>query len=131
TAQAQHQEVEGVCFFLLCLFCRSAGAGTELEMKSFWLFLSFFFSVFLCCSASAFDGVLGSTASCHKTCRMTYSLHTYPREVELFACQRGCRLFSICQFVGDSENLNQTKSECESACNEAYDEADEQFACSL
>lgn len=100
-------------------------------MKCVWLFLTFLLSVFLCCSASAFDGVLGSTASCHKTCRMTYSLHTYPREVELFACQRGCRLFSICQFVGDSENLNQTKSECDSACNEAYDEVDEEFACSL
>ncbi|TUP34209.1 Transmembrane protein 59 [Bagarius yarrelli] len=84
-------------------------------MKCFCFFLPVFFSVFLCCSASAFDGVLGSTASCHKTCRMTYSLHTYPRELELFACQRGCRLFSICQFVSDAENLNQTKSECDSA----------------
>ncbi|KAI5099416.1 transmembrane protein 59 isoform X1, partial [Silurus meridionalis] len=84
-----------------------------------------------CCSASAFDGVLGSTSSCHRSCRMTYSLHTYPREAELFACQRGCRLFSICQFVGDGENLNQTKSECDSACHEAYDGVDEEFACSL
>ncbi|XP_026993643.1 transmembrane protein 59 [Tachysurus fulvidraco] len=98
-------------------------------MESFSLCLSF--SVFLCCSASAFDGALGSTASCHTTCRMTYSLHTYPREAELFACQRGCRLFSICQFVGDTEHLNQTKSECDSACNEAYDGADERFACGL
>lgn len=80
--------------------------------------------------------------------------------MELFACQRGCRLFSICQFVGESENLNQTKAECDSgtdgdqletwcphvcpvritdraflffsvACHEAYDEADEAFSCSL
>ncbi|KAM9468612.1 transmembrane protein 59 [Clarias gariepinus] len=100
-------------------------------MKTFGLFLSFSCSMLLCCSASAFDGVLGSSASCHRSCGMTYSLHTYPREAELFACQRGCRLFSICQFVGDSEDLNQTKSECDSACNEAYDGADEQFACSL
>jgi len=37
------------------------------------------------------------------------------QEEELYACQRGCRLFSICQFVGDSEDLNQTKAECESS----------------
>lgn len=62
---------------------------------------------------------------------MTYSLHTYPREEELYACQRGCRLFSICQFVGDSEDLNQTKAECESTCHEAYSQSDEQYACNL
>ncbi|XP_028833334.1 transmembrane protein 59 [Denticeps clupeoides] len=82
-------------------------------------------------SSDVFDGVLGNTAPCHKTCQMTYSLHTYPREEELYACQRGCRLFSICQFVGDSEDLNQTKSECESACREAYIQSDEQYACNL
>lgn len=37
------------------------------------------------------------------------------QEEELYACQRGCRLFSICQFVRDSDDLNQTKSECESS----------------
>lgn len=37
------------------------------------------------------------------------------QEEGLYACQRGCRLFSICQFVRDSEDLNQTKSECESS----------------
>lgn len=37
------------------------------------------------------------------------------QEEELYACQRGCRLFSICQFVRDGDDLNQTKSECESS----------------
>uniref|UniRef100_A0A668AVV0 Transmembrane protein 59 n=1 Tax=Myripristis murdjan TaxID=586833 RepID=A0A668AVV0_9TELE len=89
--------------------------------------------VLACTSASSdvFDSVLGNTASCHKTCQMTYSLHTYPREEELYACQRGCRLFSICQFVGDSDDLNQTKTECESTCREAYTQSDEQYACNL
>ncbi|XP_053186537.1 transmembrane protein 59 [Scomber japonicus] len=82
-------------------------------------------------SSDVFDSVLGNTASCHKSCEMTYSLHTYPREEELYACQRGCRLFSICQFVRDSEDLNQTKSECESTCREAYKQSDEQYACNL
>ncbi|KAM3604481.1 uncharacterized protein V6R79_011669 [Siganus canaliculatus] len=82
-------------------------------------------------SSDVFDSVLGNTASCHKSCEMTYSLHTYPREEELYACQRGCRLFSICQFVRESDDLNQTKSECESTCREAYTQADEQYACNL
>lgn len=30
-------------------------------------------------SSAVFDSVLGSTVSCHKSCEMTYSLHTYPR----------------------------------------------------
>ncbi|XP_074507938.1 transmembrane protein 59 isoform X1 [Sebastes fasciatus] len=91
-------------------------------------------SVLLACTSAStdvFDSVLGNTASCHKSCEMTYSLHTYPREEELYACQRGCRLFSICQFVRDSEDLNQTKSECESTCREAYSHSDEQYACNL
>nr|XP_040028003.1 transmembrane protein 59 isoform X1 [Gasterosteus aculeatus aculeatus] len=90
-------------------------------------------ALFACTSTSAdvFDSVLGSTSSCHKSCEMTYSLHTFPREEELYACQRGCRLFSICQFVRDGDDLNQTKSECESTCREAYSHSDEQYACNL
>uniref|UniRef100_A0A669CZ97 Transmembrane protein 59 n=1 Tax=Oreochromis niloticus TaxID=8128 RepID=A0A669CZ97_ORENI len=99
------------------------------------IFLSDFFgyqsSFCTLVSSDVFDSVLGNTASCHKSCEMTYSLHTYPREEELYACQRGCRLFSICQFVRDSEDLNQTKSECESTCHEAYTQSDEQYACNL
>ncbi|XP_039590562.1 transmembrane protein 59 [Polypterus senegalus] len=82
-------------------------------------------------SQDVFDGVLGDTVSCHKTCQLTYTLHTYPREEELYACQRGCRLFSICQFVNEGEDLNQTKIECESACHEAYSQSEEQYACNL
>ncbi|XP_059914587.1 transmembrane protein 59 [Gadus macrocephalus] len=88
-------------------------------------------TTFTSASSDVFDAVLGNTVSCHKTCQMTYSLHTYPREEELYACQRGCRLFSICQFVGESEDLNQTKAECESTCHEAYVQSDEQYACNL
>ncbi|NXG83136.1 TMM59 protein, partial [Stercorarius parasiticus] len=82
-------------------------------------------------SSEAFDSVLGSTASCHRACQLTYSLHTYPKEEELYACQRGCRLFSICQFVDDGIDLNRTKLECDSACTEAYSQSDEQYACHL
>ncbi|OBS76677.1 hypothetical protein A6R68_16859 [Neotoma lepida] len=82
-------------------------------------------------AAEAFDSVLGDTASCHRACQLTYPLHTYPKEEELYACQRGCRLFSICQFVDDGIDLNRTKLECESACTEAYSQPGEQYACHL
>ncbi|XP_045906838.1 transmembrane protein 59 isoform X2 [Micropterus dolomieu] len=100
---------------------------------SFFVCILGLFVLLACTSASSdvFDSVLGNTASCHKSCEMTYSLHTYPREEELYACQRGCRLFSICQFVRDGEDLNQTKSECESTCREAYTQSDEHYACNL
>uniref|UniRef100_A0A7N4V5L4 Transmembrane protein 59 n=1 Tax=Sarcophilus harrisii TaxID=9305 RepID=A0A7N4V5L4_SARHA len=82
-------------------------------------------------AAEGFDSVLGDTASCHRACQLTYPLHTYPKEEELYACQRGCRLFSICQFVDDGIDLNRTKLECESACTEAYSQPGEQYACHL
>ncbi|XP_060087841.1 transmembrane protein 59 isoform X1 [Heteronotia binoei] len=81
--------------------------------------------------SEGFEPALGSTAPCQRTCQSTYPLHTYPKEEELYACQRGCRLFSICQFVDDGVDLNQTKLECDSACTEAYSQSDEQYACHL
>ncbi|XP_041134506.1 transmembrane protein 59-like isoform X1 [Polyodon spathula] len=92
-----------------------------------------FCCLFICswCSPVILDGVLEETGSCRKTCQMTYSLHTYPREEELYACQRGCRLFSICQLVNDREDLNQSKTECDSACHEAYSQSQDQYACNL
>ncbi|KAF6345888.1 transmembrane protein 59 [Rhinolophus ferrumequinum] len=67
-----------------------------------------------------------------KATQVPASLYTVDHtEEELYACQRGCRLFSICQFVDDGIDLNRTKLECESACTEAYSQSDEQYACHL
>ncbi|XP_019712297.1 transmembrane protein 59 isoform X2 [Hippocampus comes] len=90
-----------------------------------------FFGVLAGASSDVFDSVLGSTLSCHRSCEMTYTLHTYPQEEELYACQRGCRLFSICQFVRDSKDLNHTTADCQSTCQEAYTQVNEQYACNL
>ncbi|GAB1293251.1 Transmembrane protein 59-like [Apodemus speciosus] len=47
------------------------------------------------------------------------------------ACERGCRLFSICRFLARSSGPNATETECEAACTEAYMKATEQQrACS-
>ncbi|KAM9326183.1 transmembrane protein 59 [Gastrophryne carolinensis] len=90
--------------------------------------------VLLCCGwrvRGSLDTALGDSSSCHHVCEATYPLHTYPEEEELFACHRGCRLFSICQFAGIGDDLNKTKQECESACTEAYPQSNEQYACIL
>ncbi|XP_038268743.1 transmembrane protein 59 isoform X1 [Dermochelys coriacea] len=108
---APRGRLAGLGLFLLLLVCRRSWAAAG--------------------SSEAFDSALGSTASCHRACQLTYPLHTYPKEEELYACQRGCRLFSICQFVDDGIDLNRTKLECDSACTEAYSQSDEQYACHL
>ncbi|XP_063795706.1 transmembrane protein 59 [Pseudophryne corroboree] len=91
-------------------------------------------ALLLCLTRGGFgslDTLLGDSSSCHHVCEGTYPLHTYPEEEELFACHRGCRLFSICQFAVDGGDLNKTKAECDAACVEAYPKSNEQYACIL
>ncbi|XP_041530013.1 transmembrane protein 59-like isoform X2 [Microtus oregoni] len=52
------------------------------------------------------------------------------KAVLVSACERGCRLFSICRFVARSSRTNATETECKAACTEAYVKAAEQQACS-
>ncbi|KAG9465692.1 hypothetical protein GDO78_017888 [Eleutherodactylus coqui] len=92
------------------------------------------FALLICCTLGvrgSLDTALGDSSSCQHVCEGTYPLHTYPEEEELFACHRGCRLFSICQFAEEGDDLNKTKTECESACMEAYPQSNEQYACIL
>ncbi|XP_015987980.1 transmembrane protein 59-like isoform X2 [Rousettus aegyptiacus] len=90
---------------------------------------------------------LGDTQSCQLRCRDRYprpqpsqeeleqedsskSRNEYDRAVFISACERGCRLFSICRFVARSSKPNATQAECEAACVEAYVKETEQQACS-
>ncbi|XP_036997975.2 transmembrane protein 59-like [Artibeus jamaicensis] len=89
---------------------------------------------------------LGDTQSCQLRCRDRYpisqpsqeeleqkdtskSQNEYDRAVFTSACERGCRLFSICRFVARSSKPNATQAECEAACMEAYVKEVEQQAC--
>ncbi|XP_070272567.1 transmembrane protein 59-like isoform X2 [Myotis yumanensis] len=89
---------------------------------------------------------LGDTQSCQQRCRGRYprlqpsqekpeqegpskSQNEYDRAVSISACERGCRLFSICRFVARSSKPNATQAECEAACVEAYVKEMEQQAC--
>ncbi|XP_076978239.1 transmembrane protein 59-like isoform X2 [Tamandua tetradactyla] len=86
---------------------------------------------------------LGDTQSCQLRCRDRDSdllpsqaglegpsESPYDRAVLVSACERGCRLFSICRFVARSAKPNATQTECEAACVEAYVKETEQQACS-
>uniref|UniRef100_A0A8C8YHQ4 Transmembrane protein 59 like n=1 Tax=Prolemur simus TaxID=1328070 RepID=A0A8C8YHQ4_PROSS len=86
---------------------------------------------------------LGDTQNCQLRCRDRdfsprpsqaepegLSESPYDRAVLISACERGCRLFSICRFVARSSKPNATQTECEAACVEAYMKDTEQQACS-
>lgn len=86
---------------------------------------------------------LGDTQRCQQRCRLRHPdslpAQTGPegpseslshKAILMRACERGCRLFSICRFVARSSRPNATETECEAACTEAYMKAMEQRACS-
>nr|XP_034492200.1 transmembrane protein 59-like isoform X2 [Marmota flaviventris] len=85
---------------------------------------------------------LGDTQNCQQRCRErdpgprplqaglpSPSESPYDKAVLISACERGCRLFSICRFVAKSSKPNATQTECEAACVEAYVKETEQRAC--
>ncbi|XP_019645410.1 PREDICTED: transmembrane protein 59-like [Branchiostoma belcheri] len=97
--------------------------------KVLMLTLASFFS--LSTASESFDQLLGDVTPCIKSCEMTYPLHTYPKQENLYACRRGCRLFSIVEFIGESRDLNATKDACDAACMEAYRHVDDRYGCSI
>jgi len=74
TKRKRKKKKRGVVFVLI----RADKMGTASTLDCV---LGFLLVALACTSASSdvFDAVLGNTVSCHKTCQMTYSLHTYPR----------------------------------------------------
>eukprot|EP00058_Branchiostoma_floridae_P017124 XP_002602612.1 hypothetical protein BRAFLDRAFT_81894 [Branchiostoma floridae] len=85
--------------------------------KVLMLTLASFFS--LSTASESFDQLLGDVTPCIKSCEMTYPLHTYPKQENLYACRRGCRLFSIVEFIGESRDLNATKDACDAGAEKA------------
>ncbi|KAK3090133.1 hypothetical protein FSP39_009416 [Pinctada imbricata] len=78
-----------------------------------------------------FDRVLDDISSCVEACSNTYSPHTYEKGYLLDACKRGCRFFSIMEFVYCNHNsLNLTQQGCKASCEEAYsNKTDELDSC--
>ncbi|KAL1022986.1 hypothetical protein UPYG_G00035060 [Umbra pygmaea] len=81
-------------------------------------------------SSDLFDNQLGDINYCKKQCQITIKNKSPAKESILNACRRGCRLYSICQFVNGNAGFNTSREECQGACQEAYSKLLEQEACS-
>uniref|UniRef100_A0AAY5K6P0 Transmembrane protein 59-like n=1 Tax=Esox lucius TaxID=8010 RepID=A0AAY5K6P0_ESOLU len=81
-------------------------------------------------SSDLFDNQLGDINYCKKQCQITIKNKSPAKDSILNACHRGCRLYSICQFVNGNAGFNTSREECEGACQEAYSKLLEQEACS-
>ncbi|XP_061743747.1 transmembrane protein 59-like [Nerophis ophidion] len=81
-------------------------------------------------SVEVFDSQLGDISYCKKQCQLVIRNRSPAKDSIMNACHRGCRLYSICQFVNGNAGFNTSKDECQGACQEAYVKLLEQEACS-
>uniref|UniRef100_H3DQ50 Transmembrane protein 59-like n=1 Tax=Tetraodon nigroviridis TaxID=99883 RepID=H3DQ50_TETNG len=81
-------------------------------------------------SSDLFDNQLGDINYCKKQCGLVIKNRSPAKDSVMNACHRGCRLYSICQFVNGNAGFNTSKEECQGACQEAYVKLLEQEACS-
>ncbi|XP_077462582.1 transmembrane protein 59-like [Stigmatopora argus] len=80
-------------------------------------------------SLEVFDNQLGDISYCKKQCQLAVKNKGPAKDAIMNACHRGCRLYSICQFVNGNAGFNTSKDECQGACQEAYVKLVEQDAC--
>nr|XP_061790819.1 transmembrane protein 59-like [Nerophis lumbriciformis] len=80
-------------------------------------------------SLEVFDNQLGDISYCKKQCQLLVKNKGPAKDSIMNACYRGCRLYSICQFVNGNAGFNTSKDECQGACQEAYAKLLEQDAC--
>lgn len=80
-------------------------------------------------SSDLFDNQLGDINYCKKQCQLTIKNKSPAKDSIMNACHRGCRLYSICQFVNGNAGFNTSREECQGACQEAYVKLLEQEAC--
>uniref|UniRef100_A0A8C4HGQ6 Transmembrane protein 59-like n=1 Tax=Dicentrarchus labrax TaxID=13489 RepID=A0A8C4HGQ6_DICLA len=70
-------------------------------------------------SSDLFDNQLGDINYCKKQCQLTIKNKSPAKDSVMNACHRGCRLYSICQFVNGNAGFNTSREECqggESVC---------------
>ncbi|CAB1331431.1 unnamed protein product, partial [Coregonus sp. 'balchen'] len=64
-------------------------------------------------SSDLFDNQLGDINYCKKQCQITIKNKSPAKDSILNACHRGCRLYSICQFVNGNAGFNTSRDECQ------------------
>merc|ERR1712168_258758 len=93
-----------------------------------------------CLGSSAFDRILEDVTPCEESCAKSYSPHTNPDSTSNDACERGCRFFTISEFISEGSdhgngvdgaaNAHPVKTTCYNSCVEAYNEtSDSTVAC--
>ncbi|CAL8308881.1 unnamed protein product [Lota lota] len=80
-------------------------------------------------SSDLFDNQLGDINYCKLQCQLVIKNKSPAKDSIMNACHRGCRLYSICQFVNGNAGFNTSREECQGACQEAYVKLLEQEAC--
>ncbi|KAJ3599461.1 hypothetical protein NHX12_033422 [Muraenolepis orangiensis] len=80
-------------------------------------------------SSDLFDNQLGDIHYCKLQCQLVIKNKSPAKDSIMNACHRGCRLYSICQFVNGNAGFNTSREECQGACQEAYVKLLEQEAC--
>nr|XP_015195354.1 PREDICTED: transmembrane protein 59-like [Lepisosteus oculatus] len=81
----------------------------------------------LTAASELFDNQLGDMNYCKQECNTKHK--SSAKDAVLNACHRGCRLYSICQFVNGNAGYNASREECQGACQEAYVGRAEQEGC--
>ncbi|XP_045121795.1 transmembrane protein 59-like isoform X1 [Portunus trituberculatus] len=97
-----------------------------------WNFFALLSLFSLSGALGGFQGLLGDPKGCEESCLVSYAPHTNPDGGdESQACSRGCRLYTITEFVAFGEKLGQKnaigplrtpKESCFNACVDAYNE---------
>ncbi|KAM9386071.1 transmembrane protein 59-like [Pholidichthys leucotaenia] len=100
------------------------------RMCGFSALVSVLLAGFAAASSDLFDNQLGDINYCKKQCQLTIKNRSPAKDSVMNACHRGCRLYSICQFVNGNAGFNTSREECQGACQEAYIKLLEQEACS-
>jgi len=92
--------------------------------------------LFVSASSGAFDQILENVKPCKESCVTSYPPHTYPGSSDSNACERGCRFYTIGDFVSDGLtdkteehgngieeiDVSKVKNLCYGSCVEAYNE---------
>ncbi|CAG5127648.1 unnamed protein product [Candidula unifasciata] len=95
-----------------------------------------FYFVLVCAlspaSATSLESFISEIDPCEEVCHKTYPLHTYEKSLPGGCCSRGCRLYSILEFLGERDSVGGTLKTCHDNCQEAYPKhAEEMSACLL
>ncbi|XP_045599056.1 transmembrane protein 59 [Procambarus clarkii] len=111
---------------------KGTGATRALTMALLHTFLTLLAVLALCWGQDTFDKILSNVTSCEEVCTKSYSPHTNPDSTDNVACSRGCRFYSINEFVLDDQpdhgnavdgsDAHPIKTACYNACVESYNE---------